>query len=537
MKPRDWSAEALSGHALERGDSLTPRDAWISAGALIGTLILVHWSTLAGLANTWRTSDTYAHGALAIPIAAWLLWRKRQQLADVRLAPSPLGILLLLALTLIWLVGDLSSIKSLREFAFVASLPAALIATLGTAFARRAVFPLIFCLFAWPFGEIFVPTMANATADFTVVALRLTGVPVYRDGNSFVIPSGNWSVVEECSGIRYLIVSIFAGTLFSYLSFRSSARRWGFVALSIIVPVFANWLRAYGIVLLGHLSGNRIAAGVDHLVYGWLFFGIVMTLLFYAGARWMGEPPLTRGNASEDAPRKEPVASTAGSARGVPWASLALGAIVCVLGPALSLAVTNREIAPLDRAALALPNTLGEWTKEPVPVDERSWMPYFENPDWQDHASYSHADGRRLRLHVAVYERQREGSKLVNFQSGALADVGKTWLTLSSVTKVVSLRGDAPPISVTERITNQVSRKVLAWDWSWIEGNEVSTLLQAKVQLIRQRLLLRQEAAVRVVIDTDLADDPAGARALLSSVAPDARALPAKLAAVARRSP
>jgi len=39
------------------------------------------------------------------------------------------------------------------------------------------------------------------------------------------------------------------------------------------VPIIANWLRAYMIVMIGHLSGNKLAVGVDHLIYGWLFFG------------------------------------------------------------------------------------------------------------------------------------------------------------------------------------------------------------------------------------------------------------------------
>ena len=40
------------------------------------------------------------------------------------------------------------------------------------------------------------------------------------------------------------------------------------------------------IVMIGHLSGNKLAVGVDHLIYGWVFFGIVMMAMFMIGARW-----------------------------------------------------------------------------------------------------------------------------------------------------------------------------------------------------------------------------------------------------------
>ena len=161
----------------------------------------------------------------------------------------------------------------------------------GLAMARVVAFPLAFLLFAVPAGEFLLPTLIDWTADFTVAALRLSGVPVYREANHFIIPSGAWSVVEACSGLRYLIASVMIGVIYGVVSYRSPWRRAAFIAASIVVPIIANWLRAYLIVMLGHLSDNRLAVGVDHLIYGWLFFGVVMGLLFWIGSFW-SEPPL-----------------------------------------------------------------------------------------------------------------------------------------------------------------------------------------------------------------------------------------------------
>ena len=52
--------------------------------------------------------------------------------------------------------------------------------------------------------------------------------------------------------------------------------------------------------MLGHLSNNRLAVGVDHLIYGWVFFGVVMLLLFWVGSFWQrgpGREPLPRPSA------------------------------------------------------------------------------------------------------------------------------------------------------------------------------------------------------------------------------------------------
>ena len=104
----------------------------------------------------------------------------------------------------------------------------------------RCAFPLAYLLLAVPFGEALIPPLIDFTADFTVTALQLTGIPVYREGSFFTIPSGNWSVVEACSGLRYLIASFTLGTLYAYLTYRSLKRRLIFIALSVIVPIIAN---------------------------------------------------------------------------------------------------------------------------------------------------------------------------------------------------------------------------------------------------------------------------------------------------------
>ena len=168
----------------------------------------------------------------------------------------------------------------------MAMVPLAVWAVLGTQTLKALLFPLAFLFFAVPFGEFLVPPLMNWTADFAAIAIRASGVPIFREGNFLTIPTGTWSIVEACSGIRYLIASFMVGCLFAYLSYRSPIRRAAFVAASLVVPIVANWVRAYMIIMLGHLTNNRLAVGADHLIYGWIFFGVVMVLLFWIGAKW-----------------------------------------------------------------------------------------------------------------------------------------------------------------------------------------------------------------------------------------------------------
>ena len=72
-----------------------------------------------------------------------------------------------------------------------------------------------------------------------------------------------------------------------------------------MVPIVANGLRALGIIVLAHLEGSAAAVETDHIVYGWVFFTLVMMILIAIGMaftekpRW--RPPVkstTTGNTS-----------------------------------------------------------------------------------------------------------------------------------------------------------------------------------------------------------------------------------------------
>ena len=202
---------------------------WRTAGLawLIAVLVILvlFRETLLSMVAIWARSDTFAHGFLVLPISLWLVWRLRGSLAELTPRPDLRVLPLFLLAGFAWLLGEVASVAPLSQFSLVMVLILSVPAVFGGAVTKRLLFPLGFLLFAVPFGEFALPVLMNWTASATVWGLRLSGVPVYREGLSFVIPSGHWSVVEACSGVRYLIASLMIGTLFAYLNYRSLKRR------------------------------------------------------------------------------------------------------------------------------------------------------------------------------------------------------------------------------------------------------------------------------------------------------------------------
>src|SRR5260370_17155962 len=97
------------------------------------------------------------------------------------------------------------------------------------------------------------------------------------------IPEGSFEVAEACAGWRFLIASSVFGCFFAVLMYQSLIRRALFIILSVAVPIAANGLRALGIIVLAHLEGNAAAVEADHVLYGWLFFTLVILTLIAIG--------------------------------------------------------------------------------------------------------------------------------------------------------------------------------------------------------------------------------------------------------------
>src|SRR3546814_5937239 len=63
----------------------------------------------------------------------------------------------------------------------------------------------------------------------------------------------------------------------------SWSRRAAFMVMALVVPVLANGLRAFGTIYAAHITSVEQATGYDHIVYGWIFFGLVMAAVLAIG--------------------------------------------------------------------------------------------------------------------------------------------------------------------------------------------------------------------------------------------------------------
>jgi exosortase A len=390
----------------------------LAAGLAVIGVLLVYWQTVASIVVIWVRSQTFAHGFVVVPICIWLAWRRRDELAQTPASPWWPGLVAVFLCGALWFVMSQANVLGVSQFALAFMMQASIVTVVGLRVGRILAFPLAFLLFAVPAGEFLIPVLMDWTADFTVAAIRLSGVPVYREGNHFTIPTGTWLIVEACSGIRYVIASVMVGTIYAALGYRSLRRRALFLLASVVVPIVANWLRAYAIVMIGHLSNNRFAVGVDHLIYGWLFFGAVMLLLFWFGSFWH-EP-----EAPSPAQRVTTGAATGNITARHSQLFAAAVAVIFAGGIWKPIeAAIDRPIRPSVPVLAAIGGQAGWVSLSNAPL---SFKPHYLGAASELQQTFR-KDGREVGLYLAFYRAQEKGRELVTSSNLLATPWDLTW--------------------------------------------------------------------------------------------------------------
>ncbi len=467
----------------------------------IGALLVVYRDTYGSMVATWLTSETFGHCFVILPVSLYLIWRRRDAFAAAPKRLSAAGFVAVLLLSIAWLLAKAANVQVGQQFAATLSIPAAVLALVGMRATAPIAFPLGYLLFCVPFGEVLIPPLMEFTADFTVWALKSTGIPVYREGFYFSIPSGDFAVAKACSGVRYLIACFALGVLYAHLSLRSPARKLSFIAISLIAPIVANGIRAYAIVMIAHLSQMRLAAGVDHLVYGWVFFAVLVLLLL-----WLGS--LLRD-------RQAPAAEVQ------PAADVARGRLREHALPALA--------GPLLVAALAAAGPVigaGEAGRAARAQASPSGMPAVSG--WRGPA----ASGARWLAASAGGARHRAGrytgeAGLVDLQTVALAageaefeivgTIGRSidrglWRAVSSGR--ASVGTPAEEVAVRELILESDGKRRVVWYWYLIDDAAVSADWHAKLLEVWSFVAGAEPAPVLVALSVE-SPDPERARRTL----------------------
>lgn len=480
------------------------------AGLLLVVLGIAFFDDVSHTATVWWVYPSYSHCFLVIPISAWLIWERREQLLRESPSVAPIALLAAPLFGLMWLLGYYATIAEVREVAVMGLAQTVFATMFGLKLYRMFLFPLLFLFFLVPTGEYLIPPLQHFTADFTQRGLDFFGVIYYREGTLFQLQNGSYEVAEACAGLRFLIATVTLGALFSYLMFRKWWKIVIFLASCFIVPIIGNGIRVLATITVANYTNNRIAAGVDHIFYGWGFAVAIIFVILYIGS-WFRDPAADAPLESRDAKGERAMETPA------LLAGTFAGALVLLL-PAPAFAWWQQShVAPPNIAALTRPVSATDWEVGPL---SGPWSPLLGSPDGELAVSMLQSGTPTSVGLVVGYFAQSGPNQGVLAAKTRLWDVA-AWHSIASTQAQADIGGRK--ITFAEAtISNDIEQR-LTWSTYWCDGEFTTSALFLKLLELKGAMFGRHGAAV-LVLSTPITGSAGDARQRLTAAltaAPD----------------
>lgn len=454
------------------------------------SIILIFFPDIKAAAHQWVYNSSYGYCLLILPLAVHIIWTNRSRLRDLGPAPSLWGAAITGVFGAVWGAAYIAGIAEAGQFAVVGIIQGLLFSVFGGRVYRRLWLPFTLLWLLVPSGEFLIPSLQSATAVGSTFLLELSGIPTYREGLTIMVPSGSYLVAPGCSGLSFLLAALVVSVTFADMFFGRRVKKIAFVAAMLTVAVAANTLRVFLIIAVAHATDNIADIADDHLLYGWMFFSVVLLGALAVGHRFRDHfPPQPPGGPKITGPHA-PLARTV-------W-SLALALTAAAAAPlGLSIGLSEAGTAPAPAPALSC----GVF---PPSARKPAWRTPSDLPNVDSVTAVDcNVSGRTFHLALAILERPMRRGKLLGLERRLIDR--DDWTRLEIAPSAVLMGGRPAPLQ-TERIGRGDARR-LVWTLFWIDGDWRSAGMDALWADIKSDLAGRRRTVAVVIASDDIADD------------------------------
>lgn len=377
----------------------------------------IFYDALLHLTGIWSKREEYSHGFIIPFIAAFFIYQNKNELAQIEFKGSWLGYILILTGLLFAIVGDMTTIYMVVQYAMVLTITGVLYTYLGYKAFRYVVVALLVLLFMIPLPEFLYDTLSQKlqllSSDIGVKVIRLFDISVYLEGN--VIDLGNYKlqVVDACSGLRYLFPLMCFGFICAYIFKAPLWQRALIFFTTIPITVFMNSFRIGVIGVLVNYWGIQHAEGFLHDFEGWIIFMACVGVLFIE--MWL----LTfffqgKSNLHEVFALELPaLISTENEFKNRSWNSKLYFIFPVFLLAAILLSSLNDrdEIIPEREKFVTYPDTVGEWQGKRNKLEQIYLDSLVGLTDYII-ADYFNSDGDHVNFYGAYYAKQSSNGSI-----------------------------------------------------------------------------------------------------------------------------
>jgi exosortase len=237
----------------------------LSIIAVIILLFAFFWSYRSGIEDLWSVwirSDEYSSGLLVPFLALYILWSRRQEIAQTPIRPSMWGVPAFLFAQAVRYFGLYFMYGSMERLSIILSIAALVLLMCGWKFFKKVSTVLLFlCLMLpWPNrvqAALALPLQRWATSS-AVFCLELVGYEVVQEGNIINIGKSSVAVAEACNGLRMITAFVVIGAWVVLLVNRKWWEKLVVLISCLPIALLCNTIRlAITAVAFTILSGER----------------------------------------------------------------------------------------------------------------------------------------------------------------------------------------------------------------------------------------------------------------------------------------
>ena len=261
-------------------------------GSILGAVTLVcvfSFESLKYMVEVWSSMEEYGYAYIIPFVALFMIWQKRETLERLHLDGSWAGVVLVLIGVGLSILGDLSTLYIVVQYAFLVVLAGLALTFMGWQGFKEIWVPLLLLAFMIPLPNFLYQSVSAQSqlisSQLGVAIIRLFGISVLLEGN--VIDLGNYKlqVVEACSGLRYLFPLMALGFIAAYF-FKGALWKRAIIFLSTIpITILMNSFRIAVIGIMVEHWGRGAAEGFLHDFEGWVIFMACTAVI--VGEMWL----------------------------------------------------------------------------------------------------------------------------------------------------------------------------------------------------------------------------------------------------------
>lgn len=480
---------------------------WTAIALAIFLTTFVFYDGIRYLLAYWQEPE-YSYGYLIPLIALFLVWQRKNLLAELPFEGSWMGFAVTLVGLILFMMGNLGSVYAITNYAMLVVIVGLVFSFSGTKATQLMLPALAILLFMIPLpGFLYADLSGNLqliSSKLGVAFIRLFGISVYLEGNVIDLGTLQLQVVEACNGLRYLFPLVTLSFISAYFYQGALWKRVVIVLSSAPITVLMNSLRIGVIGILSEYYGKSAAEGFLHDFEGWIIFmgciGILLLEMLLL-ARIGGDRRPLRDLFGLTFPPPTPKGSQFTDRRlSIPY----LGALLMLVSVAVVSVImpTPVDTIPERKSFSDFPLKLGEW----VGKSERFERKFIDALNFDDYllANYQQAPTTPpINLYVGYYATQRAdkvphspraclpggGWKITDFDTTALPRDGKT----------------DPSLQVNRAVISNGANKQLVYYWFQQRGRRVTSEYMVKWHLLWDSVTRHRSDGALVRIMTSVA--------------------------------